>query len=168
MLTVSLKVLTAKSQLPKAKKMIRRKKLDTGKSLSHETEIKVRFSEVDSMGIVWHGNYVKYLEDGREAFGKEYGLTYMGVFKQHGYMIPLVKLEIDYKNQLFYEDDALLRTTLIDNPAAKICFEYELRRKSDDKIILTAETIQVFMTEERELELNMPEFFKTWKNKLLK
>ena len=147
---------------------MRRKKLDTGRSMSHESEIKVRFSEVDSMGIVWHGNYVKYLEDGREAFGKEYGLTYMGVFKDHGYMIPLVKLDIDYKNQLFYEDEAILKTTLIDNPAAKICFEYELRRKSDNVLILIAETIQVFMTKDRELELNMPEFFIDWKEKHFK
>ena len=147
---------------------MRRKKLDTGRSMSHESEIKVRFSEVDSMGIVWHGNYVKYLEDGREAFGKEYGLTYMGVFKNHGFMIPLVKLDIDYKNQLFYENEAILKTTLIDNPAAKICFEYELRRKSDNVLILTAETIQVFMTEDRELELNMPDFFIDWKEKYFK
>ncbi len=147
---------------------MRRKKLDTGRSLTHESEIKVRFSEIDSMGIVWHGNYVKYLEDGREAFGKKYGLTYMEVFNDHGYMIPLVKLDIDYKNQLFYEDEAVLKTSLIDNPASKICFEYELRRKSDNMLILTAETIQVFMNKNRELELNLPGFFKEWKERYIK
>ena len=136
--------------------------------MTHESIIKVRFSEVDSMGIVWHGNYVKYLEDGREAFGKEFGLTYMGAFNDHNYMIPMVKLNIDYKNQLFYEDEAVLKTTLIDNPAAKICFEYELIRKSDNFLILTAESIQVFMTKNRELELNMPDFFKEWKEKFIK
>ena len=147
---------------------MKKRKYPNAKRLSFETKIKVRFSEVDSMGIVWHGNYVKYLEDGREAFGREYGLTYMGVFKNHAYMIPLVKLDIDYKNQLFYEDEAVLKTTLIDNPASKICFEYELRRKSDNMLILTAETIQVFMNKNRELELNIPEFFIEWKEKLLK
>ena len=147
---------------------MRRKKLDTGRSLPHEIEIKVRFSEVDSMGIVWHGNYVKYLEDGREAFGKKYQLTYMGVFNDHGYMIPLVKLDIEYKNQLFYEDELVLKTTLIDNPAAKICFEYELRRKSDNMLILKAETIQIFLTKDRELVLIMPEFFEDWREKFFK
>ena len=33
-------------------------------------ELKVRFNEVDSMAIVWHGNYVKYFEDARIAFGE--------------------------------------------------------------------------------------------------
>ena len=45
------------------------------KELINRSKIEVRFSEVDSMSVVWHGNYVKYLEDGREAFGKEFGLT---------------------------------------------------------------------------------------------
>ena len=147
---------------------MRKKNLNIGKTLSYYTEIKVRFGETDAMGVVWHGNYVKYLEDGREAFGKKYGLTYMGVYNNHGYMIPLVKINIDYKNQLFYEDEAILKTTFVDTPAAKICFEYELRRKSDNKIIITAETVQVFMTKDRELELNTPKFFQKWKDKYLK
>ncbi len=146
---------------------MKKQKLLSGKILSHKTDIKVRFGEVDSMGIVWHGNYVKYLEDGREAFGKKYGLTYMGVFKNHGYMIPMVKIEIDYKNQLFYEDEAVLKTTFIDSPAAKIYFRYELTRKSDNKLIITAETVQIFMNKNRELELNMPDFFRDWKKKYL-
>ncbi|MCF6183166.1 MAG: acyl-CoA thioesterase [Bacteroidales bacterium] len=139
------------------------KKLHTGKSLSYETQIKVRFSEVDSMGIVWHGSYVKYLEDGREAFGKKYGISYMDVLKKHGFIIPLVKLDINYKKQLFYEDEIIIKTTLIDNYAAKICFEYEIRRKSDNELILTARTVQIFMNKNRELELNLPDFFKEWK-----
>ena len=63
-------------------------------------EILVRFSEVDSMRIVWHGNYLKYFEDGREAFGLKYNLGYLDVYK-HNVMIPIVKvncydrLEID-------------------------------------------------------------------------
>lgn len=44
-------------------------------ALTDRTTIKVRFSEIDSMQIVWHGEYVRYFEDGREAFGKRYGLV---------------------------------------------------------------------------------------------
>lgn len=146
---------------------MRKHKLYTGKILSHETEIKVRFSEVDSMGIVWHGSYVKYLEDGREAFGKKYGISYMDVFKKHGFMIPIVKLEIDYKNQLFYEDEIIIKTVFKDSPAAKICFEYEIYRKSDNDLILRAETVQIFMNKNRELELNVPDFINEWKIKYL-
>ena len=44
-------------------------------TLQAEKEIEIRFSEVDSMNIVWHGSYVLYLEDAREAFGKKYNLV---------------------------------------------------------------------------------------------
>ena len=37
----------------------------------------IRFSEVDSMNVVWHGSYMLYFEDAREVFGEQYGLTYM-------------------------------------------------------------------------------------------
>lgn len=144
-----------------------KKNNSTRKKVSAQTEIKVRFSEVDSMGIVWHGNYAKYFEDGRENFGKQYGIGYMDVHR-HGYMIPLVKLNIDYKNQLKYEEEAILTTTFTDNPAAKIVFQYELRRKSDNKIIAVAESIQVFLNKEYELELISPKFFEEWKNKYIK
>jgi acyl-CoA thioester hydrolase len=61
------------------------------KLLSIKTETIIRFSEVDSMGVVWHGNYVKYFEDGREAFGNKYGLNYLD-FHKNGILTPIVKL----------------------------------------------------------------------------
>ena len=60
-------------------------------ALTDRTTIKVRFSEIDSMQIVWHGEYVRYFEDGREAFGKRYGLDYMSIYRE-GYVVPIVDL----------------------------------------------------------------------------
>ena len=142
---------------------MKKKRYQDSKRISHISNINVRFGEVDSMGIVWHGNYVKYLEDGREAFGKKYGLGYMDVFNKHGFMLPIVKLDIDYKNQLFYEDEAEITVSLIENAASKLIFEYELRRKKDNLLIIKALSIQIFMNKDRKLELNTPEFFKQWK-----
>ena len=60
-------------------------------ALTNRTTFRVRFSEIDSMQIVWHGEYVRYFEDGREAFGKQYGLDYMSIYRE-GYMVPIVDL----------------------------------------------------------------------------
>lgn len=51
------------------KERMRRKKTVQPAALTDRTSLRVRFSEVDSMQIVWHGEYVRYFEDGREAFG---------------------------------------------------------------------------------------------------
>ncbi|MBF1562477.1 MAG: acyl-CoA thioesterase, partial [Prevotella salivae] len=57
--------------------------------LKASKEVEIRFSEVDSMNVVWHGSYPLYFEDAREVFGKKYGLEYMSFF-DNGYFAPLV------------------------------------------------------------------------------
>ena len=132
--------------------------------LSHETESTVRFSEVDAMGIVWHGNFVKYMEDGRESFGRKYGLGYYDLYEQ-GFMVPLVKLDIDYKLQLKYGERIVIETTWVNCDAAKIIFKYRICRKSDKAVLMTAGTTQVFLNREGELELTNPEFYLDWKRR---
>ena len=55
-------------------------------------EIPIKFSEVDSLRVVWHGNYVRYFEDGREAFGRQYGLGYLDIFENGNLAVPIVDL----------------------------------------------------------------------------
>lgn len=69
--------------------------------LKESKRFEIRFSEVDSMNIVWHGSYPLYFEDAREAFGKKYGLEYMNFFDE-GYFAPLVELSIHYKKPIKY------------------------------------------------------------------
>lgn len=125
-------------------------------------EIVVRFSEVDSMKIVWHGNYIKYFEDGRESFGAKYGLGYLDVYK-HSVMIPIVKVDCEYKRPLVYGDSAIVETRFIPTEAAKIVFRYTVYRKSDMEVMATGSSTQVFLTPAGELLLTNPEFYEGWK-----
>ena len=133
-------------------------------NLVQSTETRVRFSEVDSIGIVWHGHFVKYLEDGRESFGRKYGLAYFDVY-DHNLLTPLVKMDIDYKLQVKYGDEVIIETAYVNCDAAKIMFHYEIYRKSDQALVLTANTIQVFVNKDGELELTNPSFYLDWKRK---
>lgn len=133
--------------------------------LKNITETTIRFSEVDSMGVVWHGNYVKYLEDGREAFGKQYGIGYLDVYS-HNIMTPVVELTLNYKTYLNYGDDIIIETELVDSQAAKIIFNYSIFRKSDGNLVLTARSVQVFVDKEGVLQLTNPAFFIEWKRKM--
>lgn len=143
------------------------KKTNSEPGLIDTADITVRFSEVDSMRIVWHGNYVHYFEDGRESFGLRYpGLGYQDIAAS-GYTAPIVKLEADFKQSLRYGEAAVVETRYIDCEAAKICFEYELRRKSDNAVIATGSTVQVFLNPDNLLELVNPAFYLEWKRKWL-
>jgi acyl-CoA thioester hydrolase len=134
------------------------------KELINKTEINVRFNEVDSMQVVWHGSYIKYLEDGREAFGAEYGVSYLD-FLREKVIVPLVNINIDYKKSLKYGDKAIVETKYIDCSSAKLIFEYTIYRSSNMDVVATATSIQVFLNMNMELMLTLPEFFAKWKAK---
>jgi acyl-CoA thioester hydrolase len=127
-------------------------------------EVQIRFNEVDSLSIVWHGNYVKYLEDGREDFGKKFGIGYLQV-KKAGYIIPIVDLKIQYKKSLYYGDSVLVETTFVETDAAKMFFKYRLLSPETKEVLCTASTTQVFLDKKGTLQLTLPDFFQNWKKR---
>jgi acyl-CoA thioester hydrolase len=139
--------------------------LERKSEIINAIEVTVRFSEADSLGIVWHGHYLRYFEDGREAFGGEHGLGYLDVYKQ-GYTIPVVKVDCDYKRPLRYGEKVHIETTFWNTEAAKLIFTYVLRNAESKVIVATGKSIQVFVSTKGDLSLNMPEFFNAWKKKM--
>ena len=126
--------------------------------------IDIRFSEVDSMNVVWHGSYMLYFEDAREAFGEQYDLTYMGFF-DHGYYAPLVEMNIQWKKPIRYGMKPRIDIIYRPTAAAKIVFDYEIHDAMDDSIIATAHSVQVFMDTNYNLVLYNPPFYEDWKKR---
>ncbi len=136
--------------------------------LTIELDLKVRFSDTDAMGVVWHGNYLRFFEDGREEFGKQFELEYLKMYNL-GYLTPIVKTEISYKNPIYYGDNVKVIVKYLPQRAAKIVFEYTIINTDTNILCTTGKTIQIFLNAKtRTLELNTPEFYQKWKDKYLK
>ncbi|UBZ06511.1 acyl-CoA thioesterase [Salegentibacter mishustinae] len=133
------------------------------KSLTTITKLKVRFHECDPLQIVWHGNYLKYFEEGREDFGREHGISYLDA-KAEGFSTPIVKSVCEHKLPLKYSDSFIVETTFKNSNAAKINFFYKIYK--GDNLICTGKTTQVFLDKNRDLVLNNPPFFLDWKKKM--
>jgi acyl-CoA thioester hydrolase len=134
--------------------------------LSSKIEIPIRFSEVDSLRVVWHGHYLKFFEDGRETFGKEFGLGYLDIFEADGLAVPIVDINLQYKRPLEYGDSAIVETTFINSPAAKLQFEYKVYSAKHGYLACTGKSLQVFMNARtKELYITNPPFFEGWKSK---
>lgn len=135
------------------------------KSLTNRIEQDIKFSEVDSLSIVWHGHYVRYFEDGREAFGKNYNLRYLDFYAQ-GYVVPIVNVQCDYKRFLRYGDRIIIETTYVACEPAKLIFNYRILNAETGEVIVTGSTIQVFLNkDDLALQLTTPNFFQDWKAK---
>lgn len=145
--------------------MIKRKEqYNEASQLTVSHEIRVRFNETDPLGIVWHGYYITYFEDGREAFGREHGISYLDV-NDYGYTTPIVKSVCEHKLSLRYGDVARIETTIVDTPAAKMIFRYKIY-DTNNEIACTGETVQVFLDTKGDLVLNYPPFFDEWRRKV--
>ncbi|MEO6962998.1 MAG: acyl-CoA thioesterase [Puia sp.] len=132
-----------------------------------KTEILVRFNEADPLGIVWHGHYVRYFEDGREAFGNQFGIGYLDFYKK-GFVIPVVSLECSFKKSLRYGDTVVVETTFNPCDAAKLLFSYRLYNKKTQQLVATGSSVQVFLdSKQSTLQLTNPPFFELWKRKHL-
>jgi len=143
--------------------MRRKEQYNEAEVLTVSHEIRVRFNETDPLGIVWHGYYITYFEDGREAFGRKHGISYLDV-QASGYTTPIVKSVCEHKLSLRYGDVARIETSIVDTPAAKIIFRYKIF-DANNNIACTGETTQVFLNSDGEMVLNYPPFFEDWKRK---
>ena len=141
------------------------KQHNMNKFLIEKTEIPVRFNEADPLGIVWHGHYIRYFEDGREAFGNTHGLRYLDFYLQ-GYVVPIVHITCDYKLSLRYGDKMIVETKYLPCEAAKIIFHYTIFNAVDEKLVAKGSSVQVFLDKEKsQLQLTNPAFFTEWKSK---
>ena len=132
-------------------------------TLKHTTSFEEKFSEADPLGIVWHGHYIRYFEDGREAFGNTHGLRYLDFYKQ-GYVVPIVSVVCDYKLSLRYGDTMIVETKYIPCEAAKIIFHYSIYNAANNKVVAKGSSVQVFLDKENSLlQLTNPPFFESWK-----
>ena len=114
-------------------KMSRRKKAiyfsrepEAPSPLEVKTVRKVRFEEVDPLGIVWHGRYASYLEDGRVAFGDKYNLSYI-TMRREAFIAPIVQMHVDYHSPLRYDDEFSITARLVWSDAVRMNFEYILK-----------------------------------------
>lgn len=139
-------------------------RVDMKKQLSASRQFDVRFSEVDSMNIVWHGSYPLYFEDAREEFGKKYDLGYMTIFSS-GYYAPLVELSFKYKKPIVYGMKPVITITYVPTESAKIVFDYEIADSNGGGVLATGRSVQVFMDRDYNLVWDNPEFYRRWKEK---
>ena len=77
----------------------------------HETAVKVRFNEVDSFRVVWHGHYVAWMEVGRNDLAGRFGLDAEQIAAA-GFIAPVVLLELKYLRPAHFGEELKVRTSL--------------------------------------------------------
>jgi acyl-CoA thioester hydrolase len=106
----------------------------------HETLIRVRYSETDKMGVVYHANYLVWFEIGRTEFCRARGFSYRDMEENDNSFLVVAESYCRYKAPAYYDDQLLVRTHITELRRRSLRFGYEIIRVSDQKIIAEGET----------------------------
>ncbi len=110
---------------------------------NHQTQVRVRYSETDQMGVVYHGNYIPYFEIGRVEWLRNKGVSYKSM-EESGIGLPIVNMNINYKKSARYDELLTIHTTFKSHSSVKIEFDCAIYNEANE-LLTTASFILVFI-----------------------
>ena len=123
---------------------------------THKISTRIRYSETDQMGVVYHGNYAQFLEMGRVEWLRNLGVSYKSM-EENGVMLPVISIEMNFKKSALYDDVICIKTTLVKTPSVKIAFAYEIYNEKDE-LLVTANTVLAFLDKQSKKPIKCPQY----------
>lgn len=111
-----------------------------------ETRVRVRYAETDQMGVVYHANYLVWMELGRTEYGKPDGFIYSQLEKD-GIVMTVVEANIRYASAARYDEEVIVRTRIAEASPRMVLFHYELvvvEADQRERKVATAQTKHFF------------------------
>lgn len=128
-----------------------------GKGESVRTGYRVLYGDVDTMGVVYYGNYFRLFERGRAEFMRDRGVTYKE-FEDQGVMMPVTEAYCHYHKPAYYDDLLLIETRVGRIKRASVLFEYEIFRGAQNReCLITGHTLHACLSPEGKV-IRLPEF----------
>jgi len=125
----------------------------------HNIQVRVRYSETDQMGVVYHGNYIPYFEIGRVEWLRNTGISYKSM-EESGIALPIVSLTLNYKKPARYDDVLNVKTIFKKQSSVKIEFECEITNEKNE-LLTTGHFLLVFVDIKTGRPTAPPEYINT-------
>ncbi len=106
-------------------------------------ERKAYYHETDQMGVIHHSNYLRWLEEARIFFLDNLGLSYKKM-EEIGIISPVVSIKLDYIKPVHFDDYVLIDMKVIKYTGVKMIFEYVIRDKNTNDVMVRAESSHCF------------------------
>lgn len=101
--------------------------------ITDEYKIKVRYSEVDQMGYLYHANYVTLCHQARTELMRKFEIHDQAL-ESKGIILPVIEMNLRYFKPAFYDEELLIITIIRQVPETKISFEFEIYNSKNEKI----------------------------------
>lgn len=130
-----------------------------GALLSAHALVDVPFQDCDPMQVVWHGNYARYLEEGRRALLRQIDYDYLQM-QESGFVWPIVDMRLKYVDSAVFSQviriDAYLKEY-----ESRLKIDYVISDADSGKVLTKAYTIQVAIDlASKEMQFATPSVFR--------
>lgn len=127
-------------------------------------ETTVMYADTDSYQVVWHGSYLRWLEEGRFSLCKMAGVDVVELDKK-GITFPIVDMHVRYKSPAKIFEDIIIETKVADVKSRTVTFFQTIKNKKTGATLITAEFVCVAVSAFETKLLKMPvEIFEAFKN----
>lgn len=117
---------------------------------------RVAYCDTDNMGYLHHSNYVRIYESARWEMFREKGVSYKQI-ETDGYMLPVIDLNVVYKQSANYDDLLRIETKLEKSIGAKLIFSYKAFNENN-QLINTANLSVCFVSKQTRKALRAPSY----------
>ena len=94
------------------------------------SNVRVRYAETDTMGVVYYANYFVWFEVGRTELLRDSGWSYKDM-ELEGFSLPVIEAHCEYRQPARYDDDLEIRTRATLVTPLRVRFDYEVIRGGD-------------------------------------
>ncbi len=102
------------------------------------------------MGVVYHANYLVWLDRARTELMRETGLTYKEL-ERRGVYLAVSEVKIRYRLPAWYDDLVRVRCWVRELASRRVSFGYAVERAETGELLATAETALISLTHQHTL-----------------
>jgi len=124
--------------------------------MKHTFEQKVYYSDTDAYGVVWHGNYLRWLEMGRIELCEKLGYK-VTELEEQDIVLPVINLNVRYKSSARLNDELIIETSIQKFTTLSVTFEQKILNKDSRKTLIEAFVDVVAINNNGKLYRKMPD-----------
>jgi acyl-CoA thioester hydrolase len=102
-------------------------------------QLRVRYPEVDRMGVAHHANHFVWFEIGRTELMRARGVTYRRL-EDEGIFLPVIEASCAYHAPARYDDRVRVVTRVEDASGVRVAFSYRVESEEDGRLLATGTT----------------------------
>jgi len=111
----------------------------------HQTRLRVRYAETDQMGVVYHANYLVWMEIGRVELVRSLGLDYKRLEESEGLYLSVIEVTCRYRRPARYDQEVVVQTEIAKATSRVIEFAYKLRLADADCLLADGTTRHIWL-----------------------